>query len=166
MALTTDYLVFGVLSGRAVIKFRTMTSTYMQAEAMRIADTFLPLESTLAVNLPESIRVEIFRRVQERDITNDLFREAELAVLEFMRNDTFLHWRTTDSFQVAWRDAEIPAAMLTPGKPVSTLSENSVARLISELGSMRSMNLSGSVLPNLNATATGDEHVASAGVPP
>ena len=95
----------------------------------------MQLDETLTVNLPEDIRARIASRLSEKDVTNDLFQEADDAVLEFMRNDTFLKWRTTDAFEDAWRRADVPPAMLDVGKPVSTLSEDNVSRLVVELGS-------------------------------
>ena len=112
-----------------------MNSIFLFFEAGRMSEIYLPTDSTLAVNLPDNIRSRILERIQKKDVTNDLFEEAEQSVLEFMRNDTFLKWRITDSFVNAWRDANIPPAMLMPGKPVSLLSNDNVNRLVVELGS-------------------------------
>ena len=119
----------------AAVKFRTMHTAHLAAEAERISNTYLQLDETLTVNLPEDIRARIASRFSEKDVTNDLYQEAEDAVLEFMRNDTFLKWRTTDAFAEAWRRADVPPAMLDVRKPVSTLSEDNVSRLLVELGS-------------------------------
>ena len=100
-----------------------------------MADTYLPTESTLAVNLPADIRERILARIQSKDVTNDMYEEAERSVLEFMRNDTFLKWRTTDSFVLAWREANITTAMLQSTKPASAFSDENVTRLVVELGS-------------------------------
>jgi hypothetical protein len=120
---------------RDAVKFRTMHSMFLAIEAQRMATAYLPTDSTLAVNLTDDVRARILARLQAGDVRNDLYEEAEYAVLEFMRNDTFLKWRITDAFAQAWREANIPPAMLVAGKPVSALSDQNVSRLVVELGS-------------------------------
>lgn len=120
---------------RDVVIYRTTADAALAGEAMRIADMYLPLESTLAVNLPADIRDRILDRIQKKEISHDLFEEAERAVLEFMRNDTFLKWRITDSFNQAWRQANISPEVLTTAARPSILSDENVNRLVNELGS-------------------------------
>jgi hypothetical protein len=127
-----------------------MNPLFRPTEAIRIAETYLPLSSNLAVNLPGNLRDAILQRSQSKDAGPDLFDAAARCVFEFMRNDTFLKWRVTPSFAVAWHCAGISDdVVLNHRMPGGRLTDDTVSRLVTTLA------------PSAEATVEGGDDVAA-----
>jgi len=56
-------------------------------------------DSPEQVNIPESIRKDVVRKLQEGKISNTLFLQAQTEVLKLMSADSFKRFKETDNFQ-------------------------------------------------------------------
>jgi len=75
------------------------TGDQLEEQAKKLAQHFIVDDSPEQVNIPESIRKDVVRKLQEGKISNTLFLQAQTEVLKLMSADSFKRFKETDNFQ-------------------------------------------------------------------
>jgi len=90
---------------RHAVQYRNLRGEFMKTEAYRMRYEYITEESVFEVALSPKVRDKILRRIEEKNIDDTLYAEAEQEVYLTMRQSIYPLWKRSDMYKELIRTA-------------------------------------------------------------
>jgi len=86
------------------VNYRHLHGEFQKTEAYRMRHEYISSESVFEVSLIPKIKERILKRIEQGEIDDTLFLEAEQEIYLEMRHGIYPLWRRSDMFKEAYRE--------------------------------------------------------------